>query len=151
MTTFARLAQFGPRLPTALGVVRTGLGAAMLVRPMIVPSPRGVDSITRIRLAWLARMLGARDLALGAGTLAAGAGGAGPWLAVSAWADAVDAVVLGRAVLRREVAPVTGALAAASAVGAVAAGVVALAERRRAPRSGEAERGWQHHDNGSSP
>lgn len=122
-------------LPHALGALRVTLGVVMLARPMLVPRPLGVDRITADRVSWLVRMLGARDFALGAGTLLAirsgqGTGGdragLGSWLALSGVSDAVDALALARAVRRGHVGPVSGGLAAMSGVGAAALSALAI-------------------------
>jgi hypothetical protein len=72
-------------------------------------------------------MAGARDLALGAGTLAASrTGGQRTWVAAAMASDVADAVVLGQAVRRGQVGRVMGGAAALSAVVAAALGAVAL-------------------------
>ena len=72
-------------------------------------------------------MAGARDFALGAGTLAAAkTGGQRTWVAASLASDVADAVVLTRAVRRGQIGRVMGGGAALSAVVAAALGVVAL-------------------------
>jgi hypothetical protein len=81
-------------------------------------------------------MAGARDLALGAGTLAAGrAGGQRTWVAAALASDAADALVLSQAIRRGQIGRVMGGAAALSAVVAAALGVVALATAGE--RSGE--------------
>jgi len=73
-------------------------------------------------------MAGARDLALGAGTLAAlRTGGLRTWLLASLGSDVADAVVLTNAVRRGDIGRIMGGAAALSAVAAVAAGAVAIA------------------------
>jgi hypothetical protein len=118
----------GSRLGASLGAVRVGLGTVMLVRPLLVPRPLGVDSVTARRVDWLVRMTGARDLALGAGTLAATrTGGLRTWLLAALASDAADAVILTDAIRRGRIGRIMGGGAALSAIAAVAAGAVALA------------------------
>jgi hypothetical protein len=100
----------------------------MLTRPLLVPRPLGIDAITATRVEWLVRMAGARDVALGAGTVAATrTGGLRLWLLAGLASDTADAVVLSQAVRRGHVGRVMGSGAALSAVVAVALGVVAFA------------------------
>jgi hypothetical protein len=119
-----------------LALGRVMAGAGMLARPELLPRLVGVDAATAARVAWLGRMLGAREVALGAGTLAAlrrgpGSGpGAASWLLGSALSDAVDAAAFGGAVAHGHVRPVFGALVTATA--AASAGVGLAGWRRSA-------------------
>jgi hypothetical protein len=112
-----------------LALGRVLAGAGMLARPELLPRLAGVDAATAARVAWLGRMLGAREVALGAGTLVAlrrGSGaesGAGSWLLGSALSDAVDAVAFGGAVARGHVRPVFGALVTATAAAGAGVGL----------------------------
>ena len=118
----------GSRLGARLGALRVGLGAVMVSRPLLVPRPLGFDSITATRVEWLVQMAGARDLALGAGTLAARRSGAQRlWLIASLGSDVADALVLSKAVRRGHIGRLMGSAVALSAVVAAALGVVALA------------------------
>jgi hypothetical protein len=102
----------------------------MLARPLLVPRPLGIDRITASRVDWLVRMAGARDLALGAGTLAARrTPGQRLWVLASAGSDLADFLVLSNAVRRGHVGRVLGSAAALSAIGAAALGAVALVTR----------------------
>lgn len=115
-----RLRRDGARV---VAVARLGVGVSMLAAPTSMPRLLGVDRGSAERVAWLARMGGARELALGAGTLHALRRGEGtrPWLLGSAVCDAVDAVVLGAAAGRRQVHPVLGFAVAAVAAASAAA------------------------------
>ena len=118
----------GSRLAAQLGAVRVGLGVVMLTRPLLVPRPLGIDRLTSGRVDWLVRMAGARDLALGAGTLAARrTGGLRVWLLATLGSDVADAVILADAVRTRKVGRITGGAAALSAVVAAGLGAYALA------------------------
>ncbi|MFL6240462.1 MAG: hypothetical protein ACJ735_13325 [Actinomycetes bacterium] len=117
----------GSQLAAGLGAIRVGLGVAMLTRPLLLPRPLGIDSVTAGRVDWLVRMAGARDLALGAGTLAAAkTGGQRTWLAASLASDVADAVILTGAIRSGRIGRIMGGTAALSAVVAAAAGAVAL-------------------------
>jgi len=75
---------------------RIALGVAVLARPEMLVRAMRVDAATARRTAWLSRMLGARDLALGLGTLLVLTRGGEhrPWLMASGFADAVDAAAV---------------------------------------------------------
>ena len=99
---------------------RVALGVGMVVRPDLLPKLLGVDSGTASRMSWLARMFGAREVALGAGLLAAGAGREREWLLAGALSDGVDAVAFAAAARSGMVRPALGAaftLTAATAAG----------------------------------
>jgi hypothetical protein len=114
------------------------LGVGMLARPALVPRPSGLGQAEAQRVHWLARLTGGRDLALGAGALAAARSPAQRlWVAAGVLSDAVDAVVLTRAVRNGDVGRLMGGLAAASAVGAAALGAVAVVQPPGRTRNGE--------------
>ena len=118
--------------PEHLAWGRTGAGLSMIVRPRLLPGLFGVDSATSARMGWSTQMLGARELALGLGTLAAlhspdrRAGRL--WLVGGVLCDAVDAVVVGGALVRGRVSKAAGGAAVAVALTAVALGLRALGE-----------------------
>jgi hypothetical protein len=117
----------GSRLATQLGATRVALGLAMLARPLLLPRPLGIDGVTASRVDWLVRMAGARDFALGAGTLAAAKlGGQRTWVAAALASDVADAVVLSKAVRQGQIGRIMGGGAALSAVVAATLGAVAL-------------------------
>lgn len=90
------------------------LGGGFLVAPVASTRVLGVDTATAKRVSFLAQMMAARDMAIGAGTAASSTGGRNPagWLLAGAVADATDAVVI------------AGALRSGRARGPVAAGIV---------------------------
>jgi hypothetical protein len=120
-------------LALLIGSGRLALGGAFLAAPVAAVRVLGVDSATAKRIAFLARMMAARDVALGAGTAASAAGRPGPWLLGGAFADAVDAAVLARALrsgrARGPIAAVTAGGAAVAAAVAAVGGVAALRRR----------------------
>lgn len=104
-----------------LAALRVGLGVGMLATPQLVLRSLGVDAATARRLAWVARMLGGRELALGVGTLGAPEAGLDRWSLASAGADAGDLLALTVALRQRNVATGPGTLGAIFAAGAIAA------------------------------
>ena len=107
----------------AIGLGRVLLGGGFLAAPVASTRFLGADSASAKRMAFLARMTAARDIALGAGTLATARERSGAlWVAAGAAADAADAVAIA-AGLRRGTLRGVGAIgmvfgaAGASAVG----------------------------------
>jgi hypothetical protein len=116
--------------PAHLAMGRAGAGAVMVARPRLLPTAMGVDSATSARVSWVIQMLGARELALGLGTLAALRSpdrvASRAWVAAGVLSDAVDALAVGAAVGRGRVTKAGGGAAIAVAAAAVAIGVRAL-------------------------
>lgn len=112
---------------TAFGAVRCVLGTAMLVRPALLARVLGVDEATTRRTGWVTQMVGAREVALGVGTLAAvrSCGPLAPWFGAQAAADAGDALAIGLALRRQDVHRI-GALVVAFAIGGTATDLVAM-------------------------
>lgn len=105
----------------AIAATRVLVGTSMLARPALVPRLLGVDASTAARVSWIGVMLGAREVALGVGTLRSlRRGDWTPWVVGSALCDAADALALGSATVRGHVRPVHGALASLSAAGSAA-------------------------------
>ena len=113
--------------PEHLALGRTGAGTVMVLRPRALPQLLGVDSATATRMGWAVQMLGAREVALGLGTLAAlrrpDGAAARAWLAAGVLCDAVDVLAVGGALLRGRLRTTTGGAVLAVAAGAVALGV----------------------------
>ena len=115
--------------PTSLATVRTGIGAVMLLAPQLLPQLLGVDPVTRSRTSWLVQMVGAREVAMGAGLLTADRSGAArSWALAGGASDLADALVVGAAVRRGAVSRSWGS---AVALSALAAGAVGTARARR--------------------
>jgi hypothetical protein len=110
----------------ALG--RTGAGITAFAQPESVARLTGADRGTASRAGVFVRLFAARELALGLGTLNAIRAGhdVRPWVIASALGDAGDAVAFAIATRSRTVGAVRGLAIAASAVGGVAAAVIAL-------------------------
>lgn len=121
------------QIATAIGAGRVAIGAAFLAAPVFSVRVLGVDTATAKRITFLARMAAARDIAIGAGTLAHARSASGPaWLLAGAAADAADAVVIAAAVKDGSAhgVPAVGIVAGAAG-GAALAGYAAWALRRR--------------------
>ena len=120
-----------PALVKGLALGRIGVGVAMLLQPeAAVRGWIGTRAASNGGSHVLARAFGARDLSLGAGTLAALASGrdARDWVAAGAFADVADLV----ATTRGEDIPVSGKLlvaALASSAIAVSAAYLARGDR----------------------
>lgn len=115
-------------LARSIGLGRLVLGGALLAAPVASTRILGVDTATAKRVTFLARMTAARDMAIGAGTVASSTGGRTPagWLLAGAAADAADAVVIAGALRSGRAAgpvamAVVGGAAALSAVAVIGA------------------------------
>lgn len=122
----------GRLTPFHVALGRSGAGTAMLVRPRLMPQLLGVDSATSARVAWSVQMLGARELALGLGTMIALRSpqrhGSRLWVAGGLLSDAVDALAVSGALAKGRVSKGGGLAAVGVALGAVAIGARALQE-----------------------
>jgi hypothetical protein len=111
---------------TAVAAGRVGLGVAALIRPSVPARPWVGSSADELSAQVFGRALGARDLALGLGALAAirkapsGSRPASAWYAAGALSDALDVAVTLSAWPR--LPRTTRWLIAASAGGAAIAG-----------------------------
>jgi hypothetical protein len=120
-----------PAAPSAevVGLIRAGAGLVMLARPAVLPRLLGADSATAARVTWLTQMLGAREVALGAGSVLAqrrGGAGARTWLYAGVLADGIDAVAVSTAIARGRVSRLTGAGVVVTAAAAAAGQLLAL-------------------------
>jgi hypothetical protein len=111
-----------------LSLARVGAGGAMLARPALLPQVAGVDRASSRRAGWMVRMLGVREVALGAGAAHAALTHRPlrAWLIVGALVDCTDAVSIAADIRTRRLPPVRAAVIAATAAGAMAAGLVAV-------------------------
>jgi hypothetical protein len=128
--TSADIATNARRGAAAVSAARVALGVTALAFPAVVARPWVGATDDDLAARVLGRALGARDIALGLGALAAlrNGGPARPWLAAGALSDAFD---IGSSVAAwQELPRVTRWLVVASAAGATLAGVAgALAVR----------------------
>lgn len=123
-----------------MALVRCAAGAVLLARPRTMAQALGADPALVPSADWVARMFGARELALGLGVLVAARAGdssqARLWFAAGALSDAVDTYAMTTA-LRRGHLGRTGWTRAASATctaGAVVAVAVQVRDARRGSR-----------------
>lgn len=113
--------------PEHLALGRTGAGLVMVASPRSLPQRLGVDSAASSRTSWVVQMLGAREIALGLGTLAALRSGdraaARLWLMAGVLSDAVDALAVGSATARGQLGTLRGGAVTATALTATTLGV----------------------------
>ena len=118
--------------PLRVAQARTAVGTGLLLRPALLTRSMGVPPEAAEQTGWAVQMLGAREVALGVGTLAAlrtpDRRASRTWLAAGVLCDAVDAVAITGALLRGRVRKGTGAAVLAVALSAVALGSHALEE-----------------------
>ena len=116
--------------PARLAVGRTGAGVVMLARPRLLPETMGVDSASAAKTGWIVQMLGAREVALGLGTLAALRTRDGratrTWVLAGVLSDAVDVVAVGAAVTGGRLSKAAGGAVVLTALSATLAGLQAL-------------------------
>jgi len=120
--------------PSRLALGRTVAGAVMLARPRLMPTTMGVDSASAAQTAWVVQMLGAREIALGLGTLgslrAPDRFASRSWLAAGVLCDGIDVLTVGAALARGRLSKIAGALVVATALGATLAGLRSLQQPR---------------------
>jgi hypothetical protein len=112
----------------ALGVTRIVIGAGLLISPVGLARGLGIDAVTARRVGWMARIAGARELAIGLGTLRAWRRDepVTGWVAAQAISDGVDAVAFAVTAARGDVGPARGwGLALFAASGAVSEALLA--------------------------
>jgi hypothetical protein len=116
-----------------LALGRTAAGAAILAAPVLSARLLGADAATAKRVTWLTRMMAVRDAAIGAGGLVAarGEGQVAPWMLAGAVSDAVDAIVLGRAMRQGRANRLTTVAVLPVAAGAAVLGAVTAVRLRR--------------------
>ena len=110
----------------ALSGLRLVIGAAAWLTPRVAGKGFGLDPSANPQSPYLARLFGARDVALGVGTLQATGETQKQWLAIGIGVDAADALAAIAARRAGYLNPISAALVFAPAAAAVALGVVAL-------------------------
>ena len=122
-----------PVVRQQLALGRAAVGAALVLRPGLLPRVLGADPASSSHLAWVQQMLGAREIGLGLGAAAAGRAGdrraERPWLLAGLLSDGVDAVAIASAVGSGRVRRGPGAAVVAVACAAVAVQAGALGRR----------------------
>lgn len=116
--------------PARLALGRTGAGAVMVARPRLMPETMGVDSASAAKTGWVVQMLGAREIALGLGTLASLRSRDGratrTWLLAGVLSDGLDVLAVGGAVAKGRLSKPVGGAVVLTALGATFAGLQAL-------------------------
>ncbi len=94
----------------ALGITRLVIGAGMIANPAGLGKALGLSEERAEEAGWLARLAGAREIAIGLGTLAAwrtGAPTAG-WVGAQAISDGSDAIAFAAMTIRGSISPMRG-------------------------------------------
>ena len=113
---------------TSLVALRFAVGVASWATPRMAGKTFGLDAAANPQSPYLARLFGARDVALAYGALTATGDAQRQWLAIGAACDVADAVA-GVAGTRGGYLPkLTGFLVTATAVSAALLGAAALRE-----------------------
>lgn len=118
----------------ALGLTRLAIGAGLLVGPAGLGKALGLSADEAKRAGWLARLMGAREIAIGLGTLDAWRTGrpVDGWVAAQGMSDASDAVAFASVALAGRVSPARGwGMSLFALSGAVSEGLTAVALRRQ--------------------
>jgi hypothetical protein len=108
-----------------LGGVRIAIGIGLIVSPTGLAKGLGVDAPTAKRVRWITRIAGAREIAVGVGTVRAWrrSEALDGWILAQAISDGSDAVAFTAAAVNREVGIVRGlGLAAFALSGALSEG-----------------------------
>lgn len=117
-----------PIVLPALGLTRVVIGAGLLINPTGLGKALGASDPQQT--ASVGRLLGARELAIGLGTLAAWRRGesAAGWVAAQAISDGSDTLAFATAALRGRVSPARGwGMAAFAASGAISEALTSVA------------------------
>jgi hypothetical protein len=110
----------------AIAGLRIVIGAAAWLTPRMAGKSFGLKPAENPQAPYLGRLFGARDVALGVGTLQATGGSQRQWLQLGVAIDAADAVAAIAAGRAGYLPPVAAGLVFAPAVAGVALGVAAL-------------------------
>src|SRR5210317_360232 len=122
-----------PSAVTALGITRLAIGAGLLSGPAGVGKALGLSEADAKAAGWLARLAGAREIAIGLGTLDAWRSGKSVdgWVAAQGISDASDAIAFATVALQGKVSPVRGwGMSLFALSGAISEGLTAVALRR---------------------
>lgn len=118
---------------TALGITRLAIGAGLIIGPAGLGKALGLSEADAKAAGWLARLAGAREIAIGLGTLDAWRSGKSVdgWVAAQGISDASDAIAFATVALQGKVSPVRGwGMSLFALSGAVSEGLTAVALRR---------------------
>lgn len=110
----------------ALSGLRLVIGASAWLLPRAAGKGFGLDASANPQSPYLARLFGARDVAMGVGTLHSSGEARQQWLKIGVGVDAADAIAAIAAHRAGYLNPVSAALVFAPAAAAVALGLSAL-------------------------
>jgi hypothetical protein len=122
-----------PAVVPALGITRLAIGAGLIIGPAGLGKALGLSEADAKAAGWLARLAGAREIAIGLGTLDAWRSGKSVdgWVAAQGISDASDAIAFATVALQGKVSPVRGwGMSLFALSGAVSEGLTAVALRR---------------------
>jgi hypothetical protein len=110
---------------TLIGL-RLAIGTSSWLTPRIAGKLFGLDARANPQLPYVARLFGARDVALAAGLLLSEGEPHSVWLRVGVACDVADALAGLAAGTRGDLGPVSAALVTGTALGAAALGMASL-------------------------
>ena len=117
-----------PNTVTSLAGLRLAVGISSWATPRLAGKVFGLDAVANPQSPYLARLFGARDVALGYGLLTTTGESRRQWLAIGAACDLADAVA-GVAATRGGYLPkLSGVAVTVTALAATALGLAALRE-----------------------
>ncbi|QYJ05013.1 hypothetical protein KUV85_04825 [Nocardioides panacisoli] len=116
---------------TGLSLGRIAIGAVALLSPRLAAKLFLLDGSANPQLPYMTRLFGAREVALGAATLTATGTAQRNLVAIGVAVDAADVATGVVGAQRGEVGRVAGGGLSAIALGAVGAGIAALALARK--------------------
>jgi len=122
-----------PSVVPALGITRLAIGAGLIIGPAGLGKALGLSEADAKAAGWLARLAGAREIAIGLGTLDAWRSGKSVdgWVAAQGISDASDAIAFATVALQGRVSPVRGwGMSLFALSGAISEGLTAVALRR---------------------
>jgi len=122
-----------PSVVPALGITRLAIGAGLVIGPAGLGKALGLSEADAKAAGWLARLAGAREIAIGLGTLDAWRSGKAVdgWVAAQGISDASDAIAFATVALQGKVSPVRGwGMSLFALSGAISEGLTAVALRR---------------------
>lgn len=122
-----------PSVVPALGITRLAIGAGLIIGPAGLGKALGLSDDDAKAAGWLARLAGAREIAIGLGTLDAWRSGrpVDGWVAAQGISDASDAIAFATVAIQGKVSPARGwGMSLFALSGAISEGLTAAALRR---------------------
>lgn len=122
-----------PSVIPALGITRLAIGAGLIIGPAGLGKALGLSEEDAKQAGWLARLAGAREIAIGLGTLDAWRSGrpVAGWVAAQGISDASDALAFATVAVQGKVPPALGwGMSLFALSGAVSEALTAAALRR---------------------